>query len=117
MFGRYSIPVEVVSGNGPQFSREEYKIFSREYGFKSIKSSPHYPRSNGHAKCYVQTVKVMLKKTIIEKSDINLALLAYRNATITGLEASPAHLLMSRKLRSKIPVTLRQVKPVVVPSR
>ena len=117
MFGRYGIPLEVVSDNGPQFSSEEYKIFSREYGFKCIKSSPHYPRSNGQAERYVQTVKTMLKKSILEKSDVNLALLAYRNTTITGLEASPAQLLMSRKLRSRIPVTLRQLKPVIVPSR
>ena len=88
-----------------------YKSFSKHYGFRCTYSSPHYPRSNGQVECYVQTIKNIYRKCIKDGSDTNLALLAYRNTTINELEASPAQLLMSRKLRSRVPMTQNQLKP------
>ena len=44
----------------------------------------------------------MLKKAVMDKSDINIANLDYRNTPLTGIRASPAQLLMNRRLRSKL---------------
>ena len=49
VFARHGIPEEVVSDNGPQFSSQLYHLFSHEYGFHHITSSPLYPQSNGEA--------------------------------------------------------------------
>ena len=62
-------------------------------------SSPHYPQSNGKAKRAVLTVKSQMKKD----SDPCLALLSYRSTPLKcGFR--PSELLMSRKLRTNIPM-------------
>ncbi|KAI8519529.1 hypothetical protein Bbelb_027860 [Branchiostoma belcheri] len=44
IFAEQGIPDEVVCDNGTQFTSEEFKCVSQEYGFKITTSSPHYPR-------------------------------------------------------------------------
>ena len=109
IFARHGIPEVVVSDNGPQYSAELYAKFARDYGFQHVKSSPHYPQGNGEAERAVKTIKGLLKKS----DDPYLAILAYRS---TPLECgfSPAQLLMSRSLRTTLPVIREQRMPRVV---
>ena len=109
MFARHGIPEVVVSDNGPQFSAELYAEFARQYGFKHITSSPYHPQCNGEAERAVKNIKSLLKKS----GDHYLALLAYRS---TPLECgfSPAQLLMSRNLRTTLPMVREQRTPRVV---
>ena len=60
IFSRHGIPETLVSDNGPQYSSG---LFAVEYNFMHVTSSPHYPRSNGHAERSVQTVKNILRKS------------------------------------------------------
>ena len=117
IFCRHGIPKIVMSDNGPQFTSQEYKIFSDRYNFTRMYSSPMYPCSNGQAERSVQTIKQLIKKTRADNKDINIALLAYRNTKLYGVGSSPAQLLMSRVLRSKIPTTAAHLKPAVVQSK
>jgi len=105
-FARHGIPKEIISDNMP-FSSAKMQQFASEWGFVITTSSPRYPQSNGMAERAIQTVTVkrILKKAESDGSDPYIALLQYRNAPISGLEYSPAQLLMSRRLRSKLPVT------------
>ncbi|XP_063635067.1 uncharacterized protein LOC134805771 [Cydia splendana] len=57
----------------------------------------------------------MLKKSILSDSDFYLVLLNYRNTPRDGL-SSPAQLLMSRRLRCKLPVHPELLKPQPVNS-
>ena len=107
IFGRYGIPEVVVSDNGPQFSSKDFLQFSKYYGFTHITSSPHHPQGNGEAERAVGTVKNLLKKT----DDPYLALLNYR-ATPLQAGFSPAELLMSRKLRSRVPTLSQNLTPL-----
>ena len=59
VFSRHGIPETVVSDNGPQFSSQEFSDFASNYQFAHVTSSPHYPASNGQAKCAVKTAKQM----------------------------------------------------------
>ena len=115
IFARHGIPEVVRSDNGPQYTAMEYKQFAQEWKFEHQTSSPYYPKSNGLAEKAVQIVKRLLSKSKQDGKDPYLSLLEYRNTPI-GNVASPAQVLMSRRLRSHLPNTKRQLKPQVVDS-
>ena len=69
--------------------------------------------SNGQAEIYVKIVKGILNKAKAEHKDPYLSILQYRNTPTDNL-GSPAQLLMNRRLRSKLPVTLKHLKPKVI---
>ena len=108
MFARHGTPEVVVSDNGPQYSSEAYADFAREFQFQHVTSSPHYPQSNGEAERAVQTVKNLMKKD----GDPYLAMLSYRSTPLK-CGFSPSELLMSRKLRTNLPMTRELLKPSV----
>ena len=68
-------------------------------------SSPHYPQANGEAE---RAVKNLMKKD----GDPYLAILAYRSTPLK-CGFSPSELLMSRKLRTTLPMFRETLKPVV----
>ena len=106
-FARYGIPKTVVSDNGPCYTSSEFTQLARDWGFHHTTSSPGYPRSNGQAERTMKSVKAMLEKA----KDPYLALLAYRNTPVDGIDVSPAQLLMGRRLRSTVPQTTEMLKP------
>ena len=114
MFAHHGIPVEIVSDNMP-FLSNEFLTFANAWGIKTTTSSPTYSQSNGQAEgCVVQTMKNVFKKAHEQNRDPYLALLEYRNSPITGLKYSPAQILMSRRLRLKIPVATSLLSPKIV---
>ena len=113
IFSRHGIPKCVKSDNGPQYSSQEYAKFAKQWGFKHVTSSPHYPQSNGLAERTVQTVKNILRKADASGADPYLSILEYRNAPVDSI-ASPAQMLRSRRLRSTLPCVDAQMIPKVV---
>ena len=60
----------------------------------------------------IQTVKSLLRKATDNGSDPYIALLQYRNAPISDLDGlSPAHLLFSQRLKTKLSVTAESLEP------
>ena len=110
IFSRHGIPEMVKSDNGPQYASKEFRQFATNWRFKQTTSSPRYPRSNGLAERTVQSVKRLLTKALSSHQDPYLAILESRNTPVDGFE-SPAKLLMSRNLRSIIPVLPQHFKP------
>lgn len=113
-FARHGIPLQVYTDNGPQLSSLEFAEFARAWQFSHITSSPTYPQSNGLIERNIQTIKSLLKKAWHSKSDPYLALLEFRNTPFCDLKASPAQMLMSRRLRSVLPTTFQQLQPKIV---
>ena len=109
VFSRHGIPETLRSDNGPQFSSLEFSIFAEQYQFVHITSSPHYPTSNGQAERAVQTVKHLLENAM----DPSLALLSYRATPLPWCGISPAELLMGRKIRSNLPLTIPSASMVI----
>ena len=64
----------------------------------------------------IQTNKNLLRKACEDGNDPYIALLEYRNTPISGLKESPAQLLTSRMLKSKLPTVESPLKPQVVDS-
>ena len=87
------------------FNSKEFTEFAKSWDFKIVTSSPTYPQSNGLVERNVQSIKRLLKKAHDEGKAEELALLEFRNTPITGLNESPAQLLMSRCLHSSLPIT------------
>uniref|UniRef100_A0A2A4J5K1 RNA-directed DNA polymerase n=1 Tax=Heliothis virescens TaxID=7102 RepID=A0A2A4J5K1_HELVI len=110
IFSHFGIPAEIVSDHVP-FDSRECKNFAAEWGIKFNYSSPRYPQSNGMAERGVQIAKKILTKCNEDKSDYRIALLQYRSAPVSGTPFSPAQLMMSRNLKTKLPVTQEYLKP------
>lgn len=68
------------------------------------------------AERHIQTIKGIIKKSVLNNSDLNLALLQYRNTPLTGTY-SPAQVLMSRNLRMILPSTNRNLQPKLIDAR
>jgi len=66
------------------FDSYEFKQFSSDYKFKITTSSPYYPRSNGLPNKFVGIAKKIIKKSVVEKNDLQLFLLYYRNTPMSG---------------------------------
>ena len=111
IFAVHGVPASIMADNMP-FNSCLMNQFAGEWGFQIQTSSPHYPRSNGMAERYVQTIKQFLKKSDGE-GDLYAALLAYRQTPIAGLPYSPAELLFSRCIRGPLPVSDRKLAPSV----
>lgn len=115
LFSIHGIPDSLVSDNGPCFNSWEFKKFCLDWKIRSIKTSPHYPQSNGQVERFVQTVKNTFKKCSQSGDDFDLALLQIRNTPIASDLPSPAQLMFSRRLKTLIPVKNSLLKPKVQP--
>ena len=113
VFARHGIPTTVKSDNGPQYTSDEYKKFSTEWGFKHVTSSPYYPQANGLAEKSVQIIKHLLEKAKCDGKDPYISLLELRNTSVDNL-GSPAQLSMNRRLKSILPTNPEQLAPKII---
>nr|XP_039271033.1 uncharacterized protein K02A2.6-like [Styela clava] len=114
IIARHGIPEKIVADNMP-FNSLNFLKFCRDWEIQIVTSSPNYPRSNeaSLSERFVQSIKNLLKKADDSNRDIHLSLLEFRNTPISDMSYSPSELLMSRKLRSKIPVSKKFLNPKV----
>jgi len=84
-------------------------VFSQDWGFDHVTSSPHFQQSNGEVEQAVRTIKNLLKTS----KDPYLALMAYRAAPLAN-GYSPAELFIGRKIRTLVPVIPSQLGPKCV---
>lgn len=110
---RHGIPQEIMADNMP-FGSRQFRQFCKDWDITLTTSSPRYAQSNGLVERGVQTVKNIFKKSAETGQDPYLGLLAYRTSPVSGLQVSPAQLLMSRSLRTKLPTDSRVLKPRVI---
>jgi transposase InsO family protein len=61
-FARHGIPEEVRSDSGPRFSSTSFENFAKEWDFKHVTSSLHYPQAKGKVENAIKTAKKILKK-------------------------------------------------------
>ena len=62
MFSRLGITEKLSSDNGPKYTAQVFKEFSKEWNFKNVTSSHEYPESNGFVERHIQVVKKLLAK-------------------------------------------------------
>lgn len=100
------VPLRLRTDGGPQFASAEFKNFMERWGVHHLVTSPHNPRSNGHAEAAVKRVKHLILKTApagnIDCEEFARGLLELRN-TPTPSGRSPAQVLYGHPLRSCVP--------------
>ena len=99
--------------HGPQYSAKEYKQFAQQWNFEHRTSSSYYPKVNGLTEKAVLIVIRLLTKAKANSKDPYISLLDCRNTPIDRV-ASPPQILMSRRLRYRLPTTHSQLQPQVV---
>lgn len=52
-----SVRPRLISDNGPQFIARDFKSFIRQVGLTHVRTSPHYPQSNGKMERWYRTLK------------------------------------------------------------
>jgi hypothetical protein len=58
----YSVPVMIYSDGGPQY-KDAFDDFCKRWSINHVKSSPHYPQSNGVAESAVKEMKKIIRAT------------------------------------------------------
>jgi hypothetical protein len=105
-FARFGLPKQIVSDNGPPYGSEDFKIFCANNGIEQLFSAPYHPASNGAAENAVKLCKRVIKKAIIQNTDIDTALstflLMYRNTPHSTTGESPAKILLGRAARTRL---------------
>ena len=92
IFSTNGLPQQIVTDNGPTFTSEAFKEFTKRNGIKHTFSAPYHPSSNGLAERAVQTFKQSLRQmqagSITDK--ISKFLFKYRITphTTTGRDTS-----------------------------
>ncbi|XP_031333730.1 uncharacterized protein K02A2.6-like [Photinus pyralis] len=103
IFARHGIPVTLISDNGPPFGSNEFANFVKTWHINHVTASPHHAQSNGQVERSIGTLKNMIIKAFECNEDPYLALLQYRTTPNESLN-SPSQLLMSRLLRTRLPI-------------
>jgi hypothetical protein len=111
IFGRLGIPKTLVSDNGTQYAGFLFEEFAKKWNFQHVTSSPQYSKSNGIVERAIQTVKNIIKKCIESRTELELALLHYRNTPVDYCILSPCELFFNRKLRTLIPIQSKLLLP------
>lgn len=112
VFARHGKPDIFCSDQGPQFVNANFQNFLSKWKVTHRTSTPHNPKSNGLVERHVQSIKNLLKKTLHDKKDVQLALLEYRNTPLNEKIPSPAVLLFGRRLKGVVPISEESLKPV-----
>jgi len=95
------------------FNSADFREFSKQWHFTVSTSSPNYPQSNGLVERNVQAIKRLFRKVIEGNRSIELAVLEFRNTPISGMDLSPAQLLMNRQLQLLLPMTHSLLTPAI----
>ncbi|KAJ8006345.1 hypothetical protein DPEC_G00134270 [Dallia pectoralis] len=113
-FARHGIPDRVICDCGCQFACGAFRTFANEWSFEHVTSSPRHPKANGKAESAVKIVKNLCRRAAFAGEDPWKAILHWRNTPTEGLYCSPAQRLMSRRLRTHLPVTDQLLTPRVI---
>ncbi|XP_023933671.1 uncharacterized protein K02A2.6-like [Lingula anatina] len=109
-FARYGVPITIVSDGGPQFASSVFDQFTKKWGIRHIKSSPHYPRANGKAESAVKTVKHLMYKCVKNNEDQFEALLELRNVPRQETGLSPYQMVFGKPGRTFLPSVAKKSK-------
>ena len=99
VLGIFGIPDVIVSDSGPQFTSNEFRVFSEQNGIRHNTSPPYHPATNGQVERMVQELKKALKTrspNVPIAGQLSKFLFAYRSTTHSTTKESPASLVFKK---------------------
>ena len=106
LFGKYGLPEQLVSDNGPQFTSEEFGTFLKRNGVEHIRCAPYHPSSNGLAERFVRTFKEAMKAGekdgLPRQHRLENFLLTYRATPHSTTGTTPSMLFLGREVRTRL---------------
>ena len=63
-FSDHGTPVRLRTDGGPQFTAKTFTDFLQRWKVYHIVTSPHHPKSNGHAEAAVKSLKHLISKVV-----------------------------------------------------
>jgi hypothetical protein len=107
VFALFGIPDVVKSDNGPPFNGLHFKDFAKHLGFLHRKITPLWPQANGEAERFMKTIGKAIRAAHTEhrswKQELYCFLRNYRATPHATTDATPAELLLGRKMKTRIP--------------
>ena len=114
IFATHGIPKILYSDPGSEFTSGDFADFSKQWGFDVQPYSAKYPQANGMAEKAVQIAKNLLRKSQKDGTDLQLALLQYRNTPRDSTLGSPVQRCMNRRTRTRVPTSDALLKPELI---
>ena len=112
-FATHGYPSVIVTDNAPNLVSVEIKDYCEQNGIEHKSSIPYWPQGNAEIERFYQTIGKAIKTMNAEgrrwQDDIYRFLLDYRTTPHCSTNASPASLLMNRRLRTKLPTVSPKV--------
>ena len=117
LFSSFSLPEQLVSDNGPQFTSEEFASFLKGNVIKHIRSAPYHPSSNGAAECFVRTFKREMTtdegpRLTFQQQLMNF-FLTYRITPHATTNVAPSTLLLKRHVQTRFDLLHPEVEETV----
>ncbi|XP_046145704.1 uncharacterized protein K02A2.6-like [Osmia bicornis bicornis] len=114
IFSTFGIPRIMVMDNGTSFRSQEFMSFLKTNGITPKFTAPYNPSTNGQAERFVQMLKIGIKENLEQKQateeNIHTALqqllLHYRTTVHANTNVSPAEVMFSRKIRTRLDLVL-----------
>ncbi|XP_018494705.1 uncharacterized protein K02A2.6-like [Galendromus occidentalis] len=107
---RYGRPSEIHTDSDPRYLANEFQEFLKSWRIKHITSSPHYHQSNGKSESAVKAAKRIIKKTQLNRENLQEALLEWRSTPQVDGQ-SPAQKFFSRTLATLMPMREENLRP------
>uniref|UniRef100_A0A8C1PVR7 Integrase catalytic domain-containing protein n=1 Tax=Cyprinus carpio TaxID=7962 RepID=A0A8C1PVR7_CYPCA len=107
LFSRVGFPKSIVTDQGSNFMSELLKQVYKLFGIKGVRTTPYHPQTDGLTERFNQTLKQMLRKFVVDKSDdwdqwLPYLLFAYREVPQASTGFSPFELLYGREVRGPL---------------
>ena len=107
IFARQGIPEVLKSDNGPPFFGHEFRKFTEYLGFEHRKITPYWPKANGEAERFMQTIEKCIRTANTDgknwKQEMHKFLRQYRATPHSTTDISPSEALNQRKLKTTLP--------------
>jgi hypothetical protein len=107
LFSRVGFPKSIVTDQGSNFMSELLKQVYKLLGITGVRTTPYHPQTDGLTERFNQTLKQMLRKFVVDKSDdwdqwLPYLLFAYREVPQASTGFSPFELLYGREVRGPL---------------